>query len=233
MGDVRDHKKIDWFREGFTQYYGYLLVHRAGLMPLLNYVDGINHDLRNYHGSHGPYIRGRIIALWLDSRIRKDSEHKNSLDDMMFDMVREAAKPLTERRILQTAGRYLAPDSRIQLGRIVKGGAEIAPEDDALGSCAHASMVELATFDLGFDFAASRKANKVVGVRPDSPASRAGLRDGQALLGWSVYDNEPGRAAKFTILTDEGETTTIEYFPKGKTITVPQYHLDEACRTRN
>jgi predicted metalloprotease with PDZ domain len=115
----------------------------------------------------------------------------------------------------------------------VKEGAEIAPGDDALGACAHASMDDLPTFDLGFDFAASTNAKKVVGVRPDSPASKAGLRDGQGLLGWSVHNNEPDKAAKFTIQTDDGEKTKIEYYPKGKTITVPQYHIYQQAYVSN
>jgi predicted metalloprotease with PDZ domain len=108
MGIEADGQKIEWFREGFTQYYGYLLVHRAGLMPLSDYMNGINRDLRNYPTSTNAYLHGRIIALWLDGRIRKDSNQKNSLDNVMFDLVHGADHPLTEARILETAGRYLA-----------------------------------------------------------------------------------------------------------------------------
>jgi predicted metalloprotease with PDZ domain len=231
MGDVPDHKKIEWFREGFTQYYAYLLVRRTGLMPLADYIEGINRDPRIYP-STDPYHRGRIVALWLDSRIRKDSNHQSSLDNVMFDMVGEADNPLTEARILETAGRYLAPDSRVQLNQIVGSGANIASLDDTLASCAHASVDEVATFDLGFDLVASMAAHKITAVRPDSPASKAGLRDGQKLLGWSVYNDQPDKSASFTIQTDAGEKTKIEYYPKGKMITVPQYHLDPgACHT--
>ena len=231
MGIEADGQKIEWFREGFTQYYGYLLVHRAGLMPLSDYMNGINRDLRNYPTSTNAYLHGRIIALWLDGRIRKDSNQKNSLDNVMFDLVHGADHPLTEARILETAGRYLAPDSRVELKRIVGSGAGIAALDDALGPCAHASTEELAAFDAGFDFKASIAAQKVIGVTADGPAFKAGLRDGQVLSGWSVDNNEPDKAAKFTIQADEGAKTKIEYFPRGKTVAVPQYHLDQACRT--
>ena len=67
MGDVPDCKKIEWFREGFTEYYAYLLVHRAGLMALPEYLNGINRDLRTYPPTTDPYHRGRLIALWLDA----------------------------------------------------------------------------------------------------------------------------------------------------------------------
>lgn len=232
MGDVPDHKKIEWFREGFTNYYASLLVQKAGLMPLADYVDGINRDLRNYPSSKDPYLRGRVIALWLDGKIRKDSNRKSSLHNVMFDMVREAAKPLTEARILETAGRYLTLEARVQLDQIVNARADVAPEDGPLGPCAHVSLDELPAFDLGFDFAASQASHKVMAVIPDGPAFQAGLRNDQKLLGWSVYNDQPDKAAKMTIATDDGGKTKIEYYPKGNMITVPQYHLDQqgACR---
>jgi len=227
-----ERERISWFWEGFTRYYGSLLVYRAGLMPLSEYLDSINFGLRKLPGSNDPNDRGRLIALWLDGRIRKDSNHQSSLDNVMFDMVHEADKPLTEARILDTAGRYLGPDSRVELDQIVRSGAQITTLDDALGACAHASMEELLAFDLGFDFEASTAAHNVIGVRRDGLALQAGLRDGQILTGWSVDRNEPDKAAKFTVQTNAGGKTKIEYYPKGKMITVPQYHLDSgACRT--
>jgi predicted metalloprotease with PDZ domain len=150
----------------------------------------------------------------------------------MFDMVREAAKPLTEARILETAGRYLTLEARVQLDQIVNARADVAPEDGPLGPCAHVSLDELPAFDLGFDFAASQASHKVMAVIPDGPAFQAGLRNDQKLLGWSVYNDQPDKAAKMTIATDDGGKTKIEYYPKGNMITVPQYHLDQqgACR---
>jgi predicted metalloprotease with PDZ domain len=148
-------------------------------------------------------------------------------------MVHGADQPLTEARILETAERYLALDSRVELKQIVSSGAQIAALDNALGPCAHASTEDLVSFDLGFDFDASAKANKVSGVRPDGPAFKAGLRDGQELLGSSVYYNDAEKPAKFTIQTGNGAKTKVEYFPRGKTVTVPQYHLDQECREKS
>jgi predicted metalloprotease with PDZ domain len=231
MGDVPDEKKINWFREGFTTYYAYLLVQKAGLMPLADYVDGINGDLRNYPTSQDPYLRGRVIALWLDGKIRDQSKRNNSLDNLMFDMVREAGKPLTEARILETAGRYLTPEARVQFDQIVHARAEVAPADDALGPCAHVVTEELPSFDLGFDFAASIEAHKLTAVRPDGPAFKAGLREGQPLSGWSVHNNQPDQLARMTITTEDGNKTKIEYYPRGMMITVPQYHMVPECPT--
>jgi len=221
-----DSHAIEWFREGFTTYYGYLLALRAHLIQLPAYVESINRDLRDLPGSTNPYVRGRVIALWLDRQIRRDSADRNSLDNVMYDMVSGAAKPLNEARILET-GRYLSPASRTELARAVAPGSPIPAVADALGTCVHGSEVEIPTFDLGFDFAASTAAGKVTGVEPGGPAFRAGLRNGQRLTGrYSVYWNHPEKTAFVGVQGPDGPQA-IEYYPRGAPVKVMQYHLDE------
>jgi predicted metalloprotease with PDZ domain len=99
----------------------------------------------------------------------------------MYDMVREAGKPLTQARILETAGRYLSPVSRTKLARAVEPGSRIPAVEDAPGPCVRGSVDEIATFNLGFDLAASTAAGSVTGVEPGGPAFEAGLRNGQRL----------------------------------------------------
>jgi len=239
MGVAPEGKSdIEWFHEGFTEYYAQLLVYRAGLMELPAYLENVNRDLRSYSDSTSPYIRGRVLALWLDSQIRKDTNHKSSLDNVMFDMVREADKPLTLSRILETADRYLSADDRSQLHQAVKQPANVpAPIDAALGACSQfsVSIDDASIFDLGFDLTGTKAARRVMGVRNDGPAFKAGLRNGQQTAGISVYNNQPDKIAKVSIVTEtvtETGTQPIEYYPR-KLVKVPQYHLDQAAYASN
>jgi predicted metalloprotease with PDZ domain len=235
MGSLPQHAEasIDWFKEGFTRYYGDLLVYRAGWMTLPTYIENTDLDLRHYPGSTDPYVRGRVIALWLDGEIRTESGDKSSLDNVMFDMVHEADKPLTQARILQTASRYLKPDARRELDQSVEQMASLEGlAGDALGPCAHLSIDLLPTFDLGLDFSASTAAHRLTGVRVDGPAFKAGLRDGERLTRWSVYFDQPDKRARFIVQTESG-AQTIEYYPRGKTLMVPQYHLNQQAYTSN
>jgi len=218
---------LKWFSEGFTQYYGYLLSYRGGLLTLPAYIERINSYLRNYLKSTDPDVRGPVIALWLDGEIRRESQGKRSLDNVMFDMVRKGKDTeLTEARILETAGRYLSVDARRELGQAIEPGAMIpAPDASALGSCVHVSVDVVPRFDLGFDFEASRAVRRVTAVEKDGPAFKAGLRDGQELNGWSVYNNQPDKLATFRVQTVAGRQT-IQYYPREIT-TAPQYHLDQ------
>jgi predicted metalloprotease with PDZ domain len=225
-------KSIEWFREGFTKYYEYLLLYRAGLMPLTDYLENANSDLRDYPTSSSAYVRGRVIATWLDWQIRKNSNNKNSLDNLMFEMVREADKPLTNDRILQTAGRYVTPAARTELQLAVEQNAFPQINGATFGPCIRISEVDIPTFDLGFDFEASRQAHKVIGVIPDSAAFKAGLRNDQPLTSWSFYNSQPDRIAKLYIQTDAG-AETIQYYPRGKAVATPQFHLDEKTYAAN
>jgi len=225
-GDDDSEKAVKWFHEGFTQYYADLLVYRTGLMPLTTYLNNINRDLRDYPNSTSPYVRGRVIALWLDQQIRNNSNRKKSLDNVMLDLVHEADKPLTPDRILEVAGRYLSSDAGGRLDRVVNQGANLPAPDDALGPCTRVSTEELPTFNLGFDLAISREAHSITGVRQDGPAFKAGLRDGQQLITISVYNNQPETMAKFTIEIGD-KRQNIGYYPKGKTVRTPQYQLDQ------
>lgn len=231
MGEFESYRDWDWFKEGFTTYYAFKLVYLAGLMPLSDYIQSLNHDLRLYPSTDDPYIRGRGIAVWLDGEIRSKSNGKKSLDNVMFDMVAASRKPITLERILRTADHYLSARARRQLEAAAKKGIVLVPAADAaLPGCTALSVSaeQLPLFDLGFDFNASRIAFRVVGVREDGPAYQAGLRNDQKLTHVSVYNGQPDKLAKFTIDVS-GEPKVIQYYPRGKIVSVPQYHLDSAA----
>jgi hypothetical protein len=63
-------------------------------------------------------------------------------------------------------------------------------------------------------------------VKPDSEAYKSGLRDGQHLLGWSIYNGDPSKQVKLTIKTDAGKQV-LTYFPQSAARTpVQQFVLD-------
>jgi predicted metalloprotease with PDZ domain len=233
MGTLGDGPDFEWFREGFVRYYTNVLAFRAHLIQMPAYLEKINRDLRNFPGATNSADRGPVIALWMDQRIRKDSEGKRSLDNVMHDMVSEGAKPLTQARIIETAGRYLSPTSRTELARVVEPGSSMPAVEDSLGPCVRGSVDQVATFNLGFDLAASTAAGSITGVEPGGPAFRAGLRNGQRMTGrHSINIDHPEKIALVTIQTDKGRQA-IEYYPRGRPLKVMQYHLDQQAYAAN
>lgn len=69
-----------------------------------------------------------------------------------------------------------------------------------------------ARFDIGFDWERSQASKRVTGVRSNSAAARAGLRDGQELAGASFSANPNERA--LIQVRDGTEVRDITYFPR-------------------
>ena len=85
----------------------------------------------------------------------------------MFEMVRRRDQPLTRERILSTIAPYIPRDAQLALEAAVTKGASLAAPDrvPSVPGCAQRSLVDVPTFDRGFDLAASRAEGKVTGIR--------------------------------------------------------------------
>jgi predicted metalloprotease with PDZ domain len=100
---------VYWFKEGFCDYYSRLLLLRAKLISLSEYVEEYNKILYSYYTSSVrfeknervvkefwvdqnimklPYMRGDIIAHNLNAFIKLNSNGTKSLDDFMHDLMR-------------------------------------------------------------------------------------------------------------------------------------------------
>ena len=181
--------------------------------------------------------RGILIAAWLDATIRQNSQGRSSLDDLMFYLVRQNAaykqshrgKPmlLTNKRIFRAAAGYVDKTSLAQLRQYAQGGGVIPLPENALAPCVQSHTEMLGPFELGFDRSSiASDGKKVTGVKPDSEAYKAGLRDGQQLIGWSIYNGDPSSQVKLTIKTDTGKQV-LTYFPQSAARTpVQQFVLD-------
>jgi predicted metalloprotease with PDZ domain len=252
MGHIPEPgETVHWFTEGFTVYYSDLLLVRAGLLSVPEYIDKLNRRIGDYEFSpvknlsnkemvaryhkdnsvnQLPYVRGPVIALWLDAQIRRQSRNKFSLDTVMHKLVRDASKDLrqqlTTERVLRTAGKYLNGHAREMFSSLVESGETIPVPDFPLSECLHLSIDEVPSFDLGFDGAILRAKSRVSGVNPESEAFKAGVREGQEVLGMSIYWDDASKPVRLKVRTGDGQQA-IEYFPRGKSIPAPQYHLDK------
>lgn len=223
-----DENPIKWFREGPTDYYAQLLTYRASEISASDYVDSLNAALLRFPTSDDEYVRGRVISLWLDGTIRKESGGSKSLDNVMFDLIQQGNLPYTLERILAAADRYLSPSSQTLLENAVSRHGELpAPAElPVLGTCAHAALGDFPSFDLGFDFDKTAATKIVSGVTDNGPAFNAGMRNGQALLASSFSKHNPDRQASFTIRAETGNKR-ITFYPRGAPIQAWQYRLDQ------
>ena len=235
MGPSND--SVQWFYEGFTYYYEGVIPLRSGLISYADYLKSLNEHLSEYElsplhdisnaawlevdhtsgaGYRLSYARGAAIALWADARIREHTAGKSSLDNVLFDLVNSVRResnppPLTAERIFAAFQPYLSTDDLAKLRSFALDGATV-PLPARLGACAHLELTFMPSIDLGFD-EASMKDKKLTHVKPDSPAYRAGLRDGQQVYTVSYYNNDPSKEVMIGLVTATGKQE-IHYFPE-------------------
>ena len=243
-------KLLYWFSEGFTDYYAYLMLLRARLISLDEYIERYNTWIREYYLSpvrnvnnqrvlqdfwndddvHDlPYRRGFLLATNWNALIRSNTRGRQSLDDAMRDMLRaaqerkpELTKELINQHIRRHAGQDLLPD----IQRYIEDGELIAPDKNAFGTYVELEMVEVPMFELGLDFETLRVRKLIAGIKEGGAAYRAGLRNGQSVVRRSaIYVGDVTKPVEITIREGEGERT-MKYYPTSQdSVRVPQFKL--------
>ncbi len=253
LGAVADTQRLGWFVEGFTTYYQDVMLERSRLLDRAEYLKRLNAILRDYQISPSstqggaaevldddetryrePYLRGAMIALWLNAQIELQTTGRvggrASLDDLMRALLADHALPLTAERIFSTAGRYVDAETVRRLRGFVDEGG-VVPLPASLGPCVRFEAQQVWTFALGVPTAELVRGALLHDVDPESAAYRAGLRDGQTLMAWSLWHGDPEREVVLTVQTPgNGDSMVrIRYLPHGRLVTIPQAELMAGC----
>jgi len=244
-----------WFSEGFTEYYAWKLNLLTGVIDFSEYLREVNLVLGQYHRSPVknvpnqrildefwkneniqklPYIRGMLLALRWDSRISAAGRY--SLDNFMRDLLKAAVEEgvvVSSAKVERLIRPYLPGGATADLENIVNKGETIQLDSSALGRCTRLEDKMLPTYDLGFDEEASFKLGTITGLRQDSNAYRAGIREGMKLVRLSVQYGDPSREATITIRGSDGLDAQIRYIPAGPDISVPQFVPIDGCEEKS
>ncbi len=169
-----------------------------------------------------PYLRGAMIALWLNHQIDQQSNGRYTLTDLMLALHDERSEPLTPDRIFSTAGRFVDPATTAQFRSFALEGLTVPISPGTLGRCVAFVDRPTWTFDLGFDPVSLRHDGVVNGLRPGSRAWEAGVRNGQILGGFSLWNGNAEREVSLTIREPNGRRERLTYLPQGRRFSVPQ-----------
>jgi predicted metalloprotease with PDZ domain len=243
-----------WFSEGFTNFYARRLLVRAGLASREAFVANLDDEVMRYTLSpvrgepatriakdfwtdtsvkNLPYVRGDVVALLVDAEIRKESHGQKSLDDLMKGLLgaRHDVEPkLTPEAFLEVIARYTSSAFSDRIRKIVVDGATAEIDPKLLEPCLHGRIERIGPYDPGFDVSALHTRGVLTGVAPDSNAYRAGLRNGQRVVSWSVRHGDPLHPLEIAI-DDGGVARTFRYLPQGKPVGVVQFRGDKEPST--
>lgn len=241
----QDEQLTYWFGEGFTDFYAAHVLLRAGLWSLAEYVEDLNSTLMRYgisparHATSAdvlrsfwtdqavekiPYDQGHLLAHLLSARIRKASDGRIGLHDVLRLQYTRAQRNAAEGRRIPGAALFPAIlreatgiDVTPDLARYVESGQQVLLPADLFGDCFTITTVTQPEFHRGFDVDATEKAGRILtGVDPESPAYAAGMRNGMQLI-----RREAGRVGDSSVeivyRVKEGDAErVIRYLPQGK-----------------
>ena len=252
-----------WFSEGFTEYLTHRLLLRDGSWSLEDYARALNgvlrahwtssaRDLPNARVAEGfwkdstlqrlPYRRGELFAVLV---ARKLAERGASLDSILRGLAlsEDAVPRETDRREADLAVNRLLAALRGRLDdsadsdvrEYIDEGRSLPVDEGFLGPCFRGAWVERPVFALGFD-PASLRGRTLAGLVPGSNAEKAGLRDGMALAGWSIYSGDSTKEVTVQV-KEEGRVRDVKYMPvAAESVRIPEFTVrtgaatDPACR---
>jgi hypothetical protein len=229
-----------WFGEGVSRYVAMLLLSRIGLLSPDDMRSAVAGELAVLATSPDRTLsnarlaelapsdevaratlmaRGAIYALREAAVMRAHTKGERGLDSVLATLVKQAedrkqgAFPVSA--WLDAIGKADPNAARIFDAYIVRGDPISLPAE-ALGPCFRSGTGDYVAFDPGFDLDATRASRdgKVSGVRPDGPAAKAGLRDGDVVESFQAREGDGETPVKL-IVTRDGAKVPLTYTPRG------------------
>jgi predicted metalloprotease with PDZ domain len=240
-----DEEKQYWFSEGFTDYYTIKNIAKDKIYGLdeSHFIKELNSFIRELYtspvkempnsemtydnfwsGKEGihklPYRRGAVLAFYLDYKIKKESEGKQSLDDLMLAIKEDAIssnQKITHDYFINMANGFLKDDFKPFFNKHIETGTlynlERMFKDFGLEYEPTSKI-----FDLGFTFSEDKR--NVVSVDENSEAYLAGIRAGDIVKSRSYYYDSIEHEAEFALVRNTKEIK-VKYLPI-KEAAIPQ-----------
>ena len=220
-----------WFAEGFTEYFTDVFLFRAGRRSFGDMVETYNETLLALLNQYDPtaslhamatqrsrrfdrlsYLRGYLLAHELAARLREGG--REPLEQRVLRIVREGRKGRLS--LPELLGQLAAGDTDIArlLHAVLLEGRPLEVRATALGPCARAVEVSAPVGGPGFDPVRSVQLRRVVGLRTGSAAAKAGLREGDELIEYSLDDSQPWNRSQHRLrVRRNGESKLIAFDP--------------------
>ena len=152
---------LAWFNEGFTDYFSLMNAYHTHELDAKSLAEEVNKRViggylkspvreaanakivegfwRDHTMQQLPYQRGALLALNWNAEIKKASNSKHSLADVIAELIDQARQNpnivLTPSRIAEAARISGVASAAADIATYIEAGRLIAPRDDIFGAC--------------------------------------------------------------------------------------------------
>ncbi len=231
--------KLEWFSEGFTEYFSRNILIENDIINKEFYIDTFNGDIvsiannpsanesyseiakRSIFGAAQKklsYYRGALIALKWDNQLKRRGSSLKKMMLFLFKKASDSNGTISESDIYGYGKKY-SLDFKKDIEHYIIQGRPIDILPDAFeGYQLKKEIIRL--FDPGFDVRKSAREKIIQGVDTSGPAYKAGLRDGMKYVrrkNSNRWSNSWSETTPYSVtVLIEGKEKEISFFPSGK-----------------
>lgn len=238
-----EHGDTAWYSEGTAEYYSLLLSHRGGQLSTDKYLADLNERADAYYSNPYvnltnpqaakifwtdpiaqtvPYGRGFLYLMNTDAQIRARSHGKHSLDDVVLELNQRKvhSQPHGIPEWLALVGQEIGPARTKSEYDAMVAGTTLVPPKNRFSPCFTLTPRVVHVFQLGFARASLNDGAVIHDLIPDSAAARAGVKDGDQVVGVKgLVETRKREDASLTLtLRRGGEQTEVSYLPRGAAV---------------
>jgi hypothetical protein len=216
LGTAPSNGAPAWLVDGVTRFVADRISLRSGAVTPAAVA-------RRLDAAQTPDGRGRILMLKWDEDVRRATQGRADLDDVLLRMRTharlfppgQAPDPVTG--LVSAAWVTAQLDLRADIARYGEGSADIPLPERLFDGCLEARVTVQPGFDSGFDHVASFSARTAKGVRRRGPAWNSGLRDGMRIDSWTLVEGDMTREIQLDVRPARGRARakTLRYWPYG------------------
>jgi hypothetical protein len=232
----------NWYAEGLAEYYSIIILYRGGFISRSKFVDILNTRLTGYYtnplvgltnlaaskltwkssdAQRLPYGRGFAYALQTNYLISTTSNGSQSLDNLVLDIMYQNRKhqPAGVPEYLSLLSNILGNSTANGLFRNMSSGILVVPHKDSLADQGlRLERHDVERWDIGFDETSITQGERIVkGLKPESRAYAAGLRNGDRILNavrLDILRASADSVVNFTVKTADGKTAEVKFRPR-------------------
>ncbi len=236
---------LQWFSEGFNDFYGFHLAHESKVISVSDYIkmynsyiveysqspikDATNNLIKQHYKTanefdHIAQLRGHFLAKQLRDKMndRQGNKFDAAIKALFERYQRESWPYLSEDKIDAVFKEHVGEAHWQEFKEYINSGKEIEFSPKAFYPYAKLKEVKLKVPDFGFNMRTLFYENSIAELNPNSNAYRAGLRNGHKVLNQDIDCKAHDKIVNIAI-DDNGSEKIISFKPEVVKKVIPQY----------